>query len=207
MCSGTITVEQNGSLSGTGLLQKVVVKKGGSVKGGAATSSLGALRINGNLTMQSGSTTLVRLYASSANNTRLTVNGTITHNDDTLLVEVPASRRLSVGEEIIIYTNSYTGATGNVIVKCVTEDGSDYIFDTSRLNTDGVLVVSDVLTDINLMLEKDSSFQVDVFTVDGRKLRDSMPYHQALNGLSAGTYVVGVRTTDGRFVSRKEVKR
>ena len=200
MASGTVTVEANGLLAGTGLLQSVTVKKGGTVLGGMASYNYGALRLNGNLTLQSGATTLVRLGASTGN-TRITVNGRINHNSDTLLVQVPAGRKLAKGDELVVYTAGFSGATGDVIVKCQSED-AQYTFDTSLLNSEGKIVVTDV-TAISSVLSDEA--MVDVFTVDGIQVRSGVRHAEAVKSLPAGVYVVGHRV-NGKLVGRKVVR-
>ena len=200
MTSGLITVE-GGMLLGTGLAQTVIVKRGGTIRGGLAIYNTGALRINGNLTYQTGSTTLVNL--SSGGNTRITVNGKITHVGDTLLIRVPAGRQLSMGDEIQVYTSGFSGASGEVIVKCESEDAT-YEFDTSALNTDGKLIVKSVTSDIRQIPAAETP--ADVFTTDGMLLRSDVSYDQALRGLPHGIYVISVRNNDGRSRSFKVTK-
>ena len=200
MTSGLITVS-GGQLSGTGLLQSVNVMKGGTVKGGASTATSGTLRINGNITYQQGSTTLIQLGATSGN-TQLNVKGRITHNGDTLLVSIPASRQLNVGDELTVYASGFTSATGDVVVK-VQSEGLTYAFDTSRLNTEGKIVVSSV-TAINAVIADDTL--VNVFTADGILLRNNVGYRQALQDLAPGLYIIQGRSADGRAVSIKVTK-
>ena len=189
MTTGTITVKSAGLLSGTGLLQTVIVQKGGTVRGGTSVSSVGTLRLGGNLTLQAGATTRVLLGTTS--NTTLTVSGQITHNGDTIEVVVPEGRTLNVGDAVEVYKSGFTKATGDVVVKC-----QQYAFDTSKLNTDGVLVVTDVTNGISDVQGSDTP--VDVYSVDGLKLRQGVPYGQALDALPAGVYII-----NGRKVTKR----
>ena len=189
MATGTVTVKSGGLLTGTGLLQTVVVQNGGTVKGGTSVSSTGALRLKGNLTLQAGATTLVSLSATG--NTSVTVGGQITHNGDTILVDVPATRTLKVGDQIVVYTPGFTKATGDVVVKC-----QSYAFDTSKLNTDGVLVVTDEASGIWDVQNSDTP--VDVYSVDGLLLRRHVSCGQALDALPAGIYII-----NGRKVTKR----
>ena len=201
MTSGLLTVEKSGLLTGTALVQSVTVKKGGTVKGGLLASNSGALRVNGNLSLQSGATTLVTFGASSGNS-RITVSGRITHNADTLLLQIPEGRQLSVGDEIVVYTAGFTAATGDVIVKCQSEDAV-YEFDTSLLNSDGKLLVVCATSGMDNLQSGD--VLVDVFSVDGLLLRKTVNPLHALDGLPSGGYVLGKRI-NGRLVGRKVVK-
>ena len=123
MCSGLITVGKGATLTGTATVQ--------------------------NVTMQQGATFLCELTAAS--NSRLTVSGNLTHSADTLLVSIPATRQLSEGDELTVFDVAGSH-TGTVIVKAVADDNILYEFDTSRLLSDGKLVVTDattVLGDVN----------------------------------------------------------
>lgn len=202
LTSGLITVDRDGMLAGSALAQSVTVCQGGTVKGGNLSSSTGALRINGNLTLQSGATTLVRLGTSG--NTRITVSGQINHNADTLLLSIPATRRLSAGDEITVYTAGFSSATGDVIIRCESADGTNYEFDTSRLNTEGKLIVSAITTGISPQLSADQP--VDVFTPDGRRLRTGVSCAHSLVGLPSGTYVVSPAATGSRHAGFKVTK-
>ena len=203
MTSGTITVGNGGTLLGTGMLSSVTVQKGGIVRGGLASVTTGQLRIKNNLTLSSGSTVLVEL-GKTTGNTRLAVTGSITHNGDTILVHVPSGRELSEGEELQVFTSGYSSATGEVVVKCLSDDGKQYGFDTSLLNSDGKLVVNNQYVGVDNMMFSDDAM-VDVFTTDGRKVRSGVRRTNALNALPAGVYVVG-RMVNGRIVGCKEIK-
>jgi cytoskeletal protein CcmA (bactofilin family) len=123
MCSGLITVGKGATLTGTATVQ--------------------------NVTMQQGATFLCELTAAS--NSRLTVSGNLTHSADTLLVSIPVTRQLSEGDELTVFDVAGSH-TGTVIVKAVADDNILYEFDTSRLLSDGKLVVTDattVLGDVN----------------------------------------------------------
>ena len=132
------------------------------------------------------------------------MTNTISHNGDTILIVIPASRTLNVNDEIEIFTPDFSKATGEVVVKCQTEDGTDYVFDTSTLNTDGKVRVI-AATSIAATFADDAV--VNVYTLDGICLRTAVRHDDALNHLPAGSYIIGFRTVDGRLVGRKEVKR
>ena len=88
--------------------------------------------VTGTATVQSlslgkGATTLCQLRASG--NTCLTVKGGVKHDGDTILVAVPATRKLQVGDEITVGTvlkdrdqvelRSAASATAEVVTKAV----------------------------------------------------------------------------------------
>ncbi len=182
--SGLITVAKGGTLTGNALTANVTVANGGTVTGGI-NNSVGTLRIGGNLTLAAGSTLLCQL--SATNNSKLNVSGTVRHNGDTILVRIPATRTLEVGDEITVFTSGTQ--TGSFVVKVEAED-TTYEFDSSTLLTDGKLRVASVSA-IAPVLQGNAL--VDVYSADGMKLRAAVPAARALDGLPAGMYIVGGR--------------
>ena len=185
MTTGTITVGSGATLRGNGMAQTVTVSKGGTVTGGIGTA-VGRLRIGGNLTLAGGATLLCRLTATS--NSQLAVTGRVTHQGDTIQVQIPAERTLKVGDVITVL--SAASQSGDFVLKVVSEAAA-YEFDTSSLLTDGTLRVASVATGIRDASAADGS--VDVFSLDGTKLRSAVPVRQALSSLPAGVYVVNGR--------------
>ena len=169
LCSGLITVAKGGTLTGMATVQS--------------------------LTMQQGSTFLCTLTANS--NSKLTVKGNLTHNGDTLLVRVPATRKLKTGDELTVFNVTGTHK-GDVIVKV--EADTDYQFDTSLLLSEGKMVVTAVSTGIEDISGEETI--VDVYTTDGALLRKNAVRTHALDGLPAGIFVIG-RKINGRFVYDK----
>lgn len=188
MTTGTITVQKNGTLLGTALTSAVTVQKGGVVSGGLETASTGSLRVDGALTLQAGATVKVRLGKTSGN-TIIAAKNTIKHSGDTILISVPAGRTLKVDDELTVFSNGFTSATGSFFVKCEAEDGSIYEFDSSTLLTDGKLRVTSVVMGIGATASPDA--RVDVYATDGAKLRTDVPFRHALDGLHSGIYIVG----------------
>ena len=117
--TGLVTVGAKGTITGTATVQ--------------------------NLTLTKGATILCQLKA--AGNTCLTVKGNLKHDGDTILVEIPASRQLQVGDEITVFKVSGTH-TGTFFLK-VDADGTGYEFDTSTLLSNGTLRVTAVVDAIN----------------------------------------------------------
>jgi hypothetical protein len=134
--------------------------------------------------MKNGATTLCQLKASG--NTRLTVKGSLKHDGDTILVVIPSTRQLQVGDEITVYNVSGTHS-GNFIVK-VDDGGAGYELDASTLLTDGKLRVAAIASGINAVIAPEA--QVDVYTVGGIRLYAKMPYAAVRDLLRPGTYVV-----------------
>ena len=182
MTSGTITVGNGATLRGNGMAQTVIVNKGGTITGGIATMT-GKLRLGGNLTLAGGSTLLCRLTASS--NSQLVVSGKVTHQGDTILIDIPASRTLHVGDVISVL--SAGSQTGDFVLKVVSET-ADYEFDTSSLLTDGTLRVTGTATGLRGIASPNQP--VDVYAPDGTKLRTDVVWQEALRGLPTGIYIV-----------------
>ena len=147
LTTGLITVASGGTLQGNALATAVTVGDGGTVTAGI-NGLTGTLRLNGALRLNAGST--LRCKLSATGNDRFTVKGAIVHNADTLLISIPESRTLSVGDELTIFNDGFASATGQPIVMCVAV-GMAYDFDTSTLNTDGKIRVAAVydLADVN----------------------------------------------------------
>ena len=190
MTSGAITVQKDGCLLGNGTAGAVTVQKGGVITGGLESINTGSLRVANTLTLQAGSTLLVRMGKNSGNST-ITAKGSIKHTNDTILVRVPEGRVLEVGEELTIFSSGFTSATGTFIVKCEAEDGSTYGFDSSTLLEDGKLRVASAVTGIATVPDADAL--VDVYTLDGVKVREEVEFRHALDGLQRGVYIVGGR--------------
>ena len=156
--TGLITVSANGIITGTATVQ--------------------------NLTMKEKAVTLCQLKSSG--NTRLTVKGDLQHNGDTILVVVPTSRKLNVGDEITVYNVSGTH-TGTFFVQ-VDDGGMGYVFDSSTLLTDGKLRVTSITKIQATAISADDV--VDIYNSNGICLCKQKQYAEALATLHPGTYVV-----------------
>jgi len=186
--TGSLTVRNGGTLMGSGCANVVTVQKGGTLMAGTATT-FGALKFNGNLTMQEGSTIIVRVgvYASGSNgNDKYKINKSLSHTNDTILVKVDAARTLAAGDEITVFNGSGT-QTGSYILKTESE-GKDITWDDSQLLSDGILKVAAVTDGINGVTADDT--EVDVYTTDGIKLRSKVKRSEALDGLQSGIYII-----------------
>jgi autotransporter-associated beta strand protein len=185
--TAAITVNGGGTLCGNALATSVTVNAGGVITGGLY-STPGNLRVNANLTMQEKSTILCRLSAST--NSRITVNGNLKHNGDTILVSIPATRALKEGDELTILDVKGTHS-GTYIIKVESEGTASYTFDDSELLTDGKLKVVDVTSGIERI--KADNALVTVYTLDGAMLVRQMPFADAFKLLPRGTFVVVTR--------------
>ena len=170
---GTLELSNtSGTAVTTGL---ITVAAKGVVTGTATVQSL---------TLKNGATTRCQLTASG--NSCLTVKGNIRHGGDTILVVVPTTRTLQVGDEITVYKVSGSH-TGSFVVKS-DDGGVGYQFDSSTLLTDGKLRVMAVAAGIHTAIADDD--QVDVYTTSGVCLYSRKPFAAARAALRPGTYVV-----------------
>lgn len=186
--TGSVTVKNGAMLMGSGCANAVTVQNGGVVMAGTA-STFGTLKFNGNVTMQQGSTLIVRVgcYASGTSaSDKYRINKSLAHNSDTILVRVDAARELTAGEEITVFTGDGT-QTGSYILK-VESEGKDIVWDDSQLLSDGILKVVSVSDGISGVTVDDTI--VDVYTTDGIKLRGDVKRSEALDGLQRGIYII-----------------
>ena len=190
--SGSLVVNAGGTLTGIGCAGAVTVNKGGVIAAGYM-DGFGTLKATGRVTMQGGSTIVVKV-GNSINGTltydKFKFSGASTHNGDTILVKVDDVCELAAGDELTIFTGS--GAmTGEYLLR--TESiGRTITWDDSELLTRGILRVASVTTGISGIVTSDGT-KVDVYTSDGVLLRSGATNANALEGLGRGVYIVGGR--------------
>ncbi len=195
MTTATVTVGKGGTLSGNGLASGVTVLSGGTLAAGLTPAVAGTLRMS-NLTLRAGATT--RCVLTALNNSKFKCSGRIVHSGDTLLFVVPATRTLSVGEEIEVFPAGFSSATGDVVVK-VESAGAAYTFDTSTLNSDGRVRVASVSSGLHGVIADETL--VDVYTTDGVLMRKQVVRRLALDGLPGGIYILQTATARQKVVN------
>ena len=168
--TGLITVAAKGTITGTATVQ--------------------------NLTLDKGATTICQLKASG--NTRLTVKGNLKHNGDTILIAIPTTRKLQVGDEMTVYDVSGTH-TGNFVVK-VDDAGVGYELDASTFLADGKLRVTAITDGISTAIAPDAL--VDVYTLSGILLATQQPYATVQTTLLPGTYIVNLNNKSQKVIIR-----
>ena len=146
-----------------------------------------------NLSLKNGSTALCQLNAYG--NTCLTVKGNLKHDGDTILVAVPTTRQLQIGDEITVF-NVSGSHTGQFLVK-VDDGGVGYEFDSSTLLTDGKLRVSAITDVVGTVIADDDL--VDIYTTSGVCLYVRKPYAAARAALRPGTYIVVRGSTSSKI--------
>ena len=156
--TGLITVAPKGTITGTATMQ--------------------------NLTLKGGATTLCQLKASG--NTCLTVKGELKHDGDTILIAVPSTRKLQVGDEIKVYSVSGKH-TGSYIIK-VDDGGVGYVFDDTTLLVDGKLRVADITNGMDTIISPEAL--VDIYTMSGIRVVFQQPYAKVRELLTSGTYIM-----------------
>lgn len=189
--SGTVTVRDGGTITGTGSAKNITVNKGGTITAGY-NNGYGTLKAAGNVTMNAGSTIAVKAGLSSSGsavNDAFKLMGTTTHNGDTIIVILSPQRTLTAGEELKIFTGNGV-QTGSYILKTVSEN-QVIEWDDSQLLTDGILKVASAITDIKGITGSfGNETEVDVYSTDGVLLRSKVKQSAALDGLSRGVYVI-----------------
>lgn len=185
--TGTVTINAGGTLSGTGGANNIVVNKGGVIAA-ATENTCGLLKATGNVNMNTGSTIVVKIDANSlgsVTNDKYKFVGNLSHNGDTILVKVTPGSKLAAGDVITIFTCD-GGQAGNYVLKTECED-CVIVWDDSALLTEGVLKVVSVT---GIRSVSDDASIVDVYSVDGLKLRGNVVRERALEGLAPGVYVI-----------------
>ena len=186
--TGTITVNRGGRLIGTGGGSKIVVNEGGVISAGKE-SGYGTLKATGDVTLAKGSTIEVKLgqnASGSGTGGKYNFAGKVTHSGDTILVTIDPARILQAGEEVEVFTGD--GAQSGTFVVKTNCPNQAIEWDSSALLTEGVLRVKSVVVGIKDVTVNGG--KVDVYSVDGVKLRNDVDRSSALDGLAPGVYIV-----------------
>ncbi|MFT3753250.1 MAG: autotransporter-associated beta strand repeat-containing protein [Paludibacter sp.] len=131
--TGTVYVNNSGALAGTGSIAgNVVVYSGGTIQPG--TSNIGTLSIAGNLGLQNGSKTTIKV--SGASNDKLTVTGTITLKGTLEMNNLGAAYQS--GNSYTIFTAGSANGEFDAISPTIPAEGLKW--NTSRI-TEGVISV------------------------------------------------------------------
>jgi hypothetical protein len=133
---GGVIVSSNGSVKGVGTIQaNVSVNQGGNIAPG--TINTGAITVNGNLALNPGSTTVMKLDASSGASDSLTGATNLAYGGTLQLTNISAA--LTAGKSFKLFgATNYFGAFSNLTPAA---PGAGLRWDTNELNIDGVLRV------------------------------------------------------------------
>jgi len=138
---GGVIVPNNGLLKGFGTLQtNVSVNSGGTIAPG--TTNIGAIMALGNLTLNPGSTTLMKLSALSGTADTLIGMNNVFYGGTLQLTNLDGS--LAAGNSFKLFNaTNYSGAFNNLLPA---SPGAGLRWDTNELNIDGVLRVFPAVT-------------------------------------------------------------
>lgn len=185
--SSSITVNNGGTLAGLGWAYSVIVNKGGVVTGGL-NGNVGTLKAKGLMSLNQGSTLQVKIGKSS--NDKFKMNGSIKHNNDTILIVVDEARTLKAGDVIEVFIGEGT-QSGTYVLKTISP-AQDITWDDSEFLTTGALKVASAETSgISGVVSDDT--EVNVYTTDGMLIRSKVKYGEALEGLQRGVYLINGR--------------
>ena len=138
-----------------------------------------------------------------------TKNGTVTDYDGNFVLETAPNAQLDI---------SYIGFKSQTVKPSASGNISISLDEDSNLLDDVVVVGygtqrKKLVTGATVHVDADNIAAtpkgdelVEVYDTHGIKVRSAVPMAKALDGLPAGTYVVGRRLADGRFVGQKRVK-
>lgn len=177
--SGSISIYAGGTLRGTGKCATVIVAKGGTLTPGKNDISCGTLHVNGNVSLQSGSTLLMKI--NTYLNDKLEVSGRLYHSNDTIRIVVVSGKTISIGDEFTLFS------VGSAHSGTFVFDGGDIVWDTTTLLTDGKVKVKAISSGIG---GTTVDGKVKVYSTDGILLREKVDSSHALEGLPKGLYVV-----------------
>lgn len=182
--TGTITVNSGATLTGGGIVKNVKVNKGGILATSVNNYTLTSMTLSGSCSMASGS--LLQVKRRMARNDSWIVNGTLSMIAPTVKILV-LSGTLQAGDSLQLFTGSgRVSLTGKAVYEPqVPGDGLEW--DDSDLATLGVLRV--VVAQGIGTVEADRQ-PVNVYTLDGRLLREHVQAGEATVGLERGVYLI-----------------
>mgnify|MGYP002853511972 CR=1 FL=1 len=176
LTSSTITVRNGGVLGGNGQVGVVNVMTGGTLCAGISYLNTGSLKV-GSVTVSAGGILDVCCRKSSSGKVTCdnwVHSGRVSLRTPVIRVKMLGSNELSVGDELRIFSGTGTiSLTGDATV--LMSDGADgYSWDTSRLATEGIIVVAGVpeATSINNITHDDGS--VKVYDLSGNQIPFNM---------------------------------
>ena len=179
--TGAITVRNGGTLAGTGQTQNVTVQSGGTLSAGKSATTTATLTIGGTLSVQRATISLkARRTATQASTDAFKVAGRTTLTAPVIRITVVGALPLQVGDELHIFTGD--GAitlSGTPTIEMA--DGSEgWQWDTSRLATEGILVLTalpDAIRDVQATDANEA-----IYDLGGRKVEEMQ---------RDGVYIVG----------------
>jgi autotransporter-associated beta strand protein len=135
--SGAVTVANGGTLGGTGAISgAVTVKSGGTLVPG---NPLGTLTISNNLTLATGSTTMVQVQHSPLTNDSVLTSGTLSEGG-TLVVSNAGVAAFATGDHFKLFSAAgFSGAFAGFVLPTL---NAGLVWNTNTLNLSGTLSVA-----------------------------------------------------------------
>ncbi len=142
--SGTITVRSGAILAGSGQAQNVSVLAGGTVGAGKSSAVVATLTVNGNLTVASGGHLRLRMRsaATRTNCDAFKVAGNVKLTSPVFdMTELAPDYEIVDGAELKVFTGTgKISVTGDVTI-LPAQPKSGWLWDTSRLATEGIIAI------------------------------------------------------------------
>lgn len=170
--SAATTVYSGGTLSGTGRVATVSVQSGGALSAGSA-SAVGTLQLTGSVTVARGGILAVRFRKSSAASTpacdRWLQTAAVSLTDPVIRITKTGRVELAAGDELQLFSGSGTVTLSGTPTVEVVGSTDNFVWDTSRLASDGVIVLTERTTGIGSLRARDDDARPDgKFLEDGR---------------------------------------
>jgi len=216
---GALIVNSAGTVTGNGVIQGV-----GAISGTIAPglNAIGKLTFNNSVSFGSAGSTIIEAKKLPNANDVISSTGTITYNGTLNITNIGTTAFVS-GDSIPIFKAAKYAGAFNSIVPATPGDG--LVWDTSALNTRGVLLVAKLLgiktlTEMgitmvpnpvkdNLRITFDTEnpdTYVDIYTMEGKLLynvkADNSQLIIPMSHFRSGTYIVKVTTSTDMAVSR-----
>ena len=138
--TGAVTVNNGGTLAGTGTLAaKVTVKNGGTVCAGDTLVNGAQLKLNGGLTVENGGMVEIPLYSQDGKARANAIKGALTINDATLVLNMENVTSIPDNQVFVVFSGTRTGSGFTAIEP--ERPSATQVWDTSKLMTSGYLYV------------------------------------------------------------------
>lgn len=170
LTTATTTVQSGGTLGGTGRIGTVVVQRGGTLAAGTATTTIGTLTVEGNLTLQSGASLLVkaRPSASTVRCDAMKVSGKASLASPAIEIQKLGDGEWAEGQELVLFTTSDNLTVTGTPTLSPAVPAPGLCWETSRLASEGIIaVVAD--PDPVIAPTADELGDAPYYTTDGRR--------------------------------------
>lgn len=171
--TGLITVRSGGLLDGAGMVNSVVVQKGGTVGAGkSASTAVSTLTVNGNLTMNAGATLRVRTRSTATRTTcdALNVKGKVTlASPKFVFSELSSSYTCAENAELkVLKAEGSISVTGDITI-VPAQPAPGLTWDCSELESNGIIRVVKDPTAIDVLTIGDVENK-EVYDLKGNRI-------------------------------------